>query len=776
VAELVPVPFGQLLRRAHHEFERRRAIFDLPERKFYRRRDTANGSGADATVLDLSVPYAGARAANPIGPAAGPHTQLAQNIALCWLAGARIIELKTVQINDRLTLSRPCIDMATIGYNTEWSQELRLDDSLREYVKASMLIELLSAAGVVDGGDSPFDSPPSRLAQGKPGPKGDRAWDSGSRGWKRAVFDISVGYDLHGIRSPAIVRWLESMRDAGLIVDELRAEIPAEFGHLRDLPFRTAIGAGITLSTFHGTPADEIERIGEFLIGELGVHTVIKINPPMLGRDRVDHILHEVLGYDEVTVNPAAYERSLAFEDAVGVVRRLEGLAERRGASVGVKCGNTLEVLNTGSLLKEPVQYLSGQPLHALHVALVQRWREAFGAELQISFSAGVDAHNVADCVAAGLVPVTTCTDLLRAGGYGRLARYITNLEERMLAVGARTIPEFIERTAAATLDAGLKSCATTSHTDSSRATVDRTVTSSATTSHTDSSGASARAIAVNTRALLERALTSERYRAARNRKAPRKLGTPLWLWDCVSCSKCIPACPNNAVFEMDVEPFVGDVPVLEVSALGWREAGRRLYRAVKPTQIAIFADACNDCGNCDVFCPEDGGPHIEKPRFFGSLDAWRRAAPLTGFVLERDDEVFTLRGRLAESEFALSRVPGSEQSVFETPAAIVTVNWHSHEVVAARHRESPVPLAAPKPDEVRPCEGGSPETRIPNPESRLPRRSLGHPVQAKAGAPSPQSPVPVVVDLSAYMTLRILLDATLRPARVNFVNAPFVE
>jgi len=695
VAELVPIPFGQLLRRAHYEFDRRRTIFDLPERKFSRRPSTADTLREDAPGLDLSVPYAGARAANPVGPAAGPHTQLAQNIALCWLAGARIIELKTVQINDRLTLSRPCIDMATVGYNTEWSQELRLEESLREYVKASMLIELLGAAGVVNGG------------------RQNQVSDS-------VVFDISVGYDLQGIRSPTIVRWLESMRDASMIVDELRAEIPAEFAHLRDLPFRTAIGTGITLSTFHGTPADEIERIGEFLIGELGFHAVIKLNPPMLGRDRVEHILHGVLGYDDVTVNPAAYERSLAFEDAVGVVRRLEVLAARRGTSVGVKCGNTLEVLNRGSFLKEPVQYLSGQALHALHVALVQRWREVFGAGLQISFSAGVDAHNVADCVAAGLVPVTTCTDLLRAGGYGRLARYITNLEARMREVGARTIPEFIERTAEGRIQAGLKSCST------------KDAQSCATTEVSPlKSCATTIAIDVNTQTLLEQALTSERYRAAQNRKAPRKLGTHLWLWDCISCSKCIPACPNDAVFEIEVDPFVGDVPVIALTAGGWREVGRRLYRAMKPTQIAIFADACNDCGNCDVFCPEDGGPYIEKPRFFGSLDAWRRAAPLTGFALAREGGVFTLLGRLDEDEFALSHRPGSGRALFKAGAASITIAWASHEVLAAAHREE--------------------------------------------AAPSPQPPVPVVVDLSAYMTLRILLDALMRPHRVNFVNAAFV-
>ena len=689
MAELVPVPLHVLLRRAHHEYRLRRAIFDLPERKFRRPANTAGPS------LDLSVPYAGARAANPIGPAAGPHTQLAQNIALGWLAGARIFELKTIQINDRLTLTRPCIDMATVGYNTEWSQELTLEESLREYVTASMLLEILGAWDLVSH-------------------EGERPQASGERESKsqdRFVFDISVGYDLEGIRSPAVVQWLESMRDASAIVDDLRREIPDEFAAFRGYPFRTCLATGVTLSTFHGTPAREIERIGEFLIGELGFHTVIKLNPPMLGRERLEDILHGVLGYTEVAVNPEVYARDLPFEDAVAIIRRLQSLAERHGLTTGVKCGNTLEVLNTGTFLQERVQYLSGQPLHALHAALSLRWREEFGGALQISFAAGVDAHNAADCVAAGFVPVTTCTDLLRAGGYGRLPRYFVNLEERMHAVGARTIPEFIVRSA------GTGDSAAGSNAD----TLDR-------------------AVLRNTRTLLERALTGERYRADQNRKPPRKLGTHLWLWDCLSCSKCIPACPNDAVFEIEVEPFIGEVPVIEIEGGAWREVGRHLYRALKSTQIAIFADACNDCGNCDVFCPEDGGPYIEKPRFFGSLESWRRAAPLTGFVLTNEADAVVLRGRMAEGEFALTRIRGAAETVFDAPGAVVIVDWASHEVLSAVRRESLSP---------------SPQTRL---------------------APSAQPLAPVVCDLSPYLTLRLLLGALVSGPRVNFANALIVE
>jgi putative selenate reductase len=615
------------------------------------------------------------------------------------LAGARIIELKTVQVNDRLQLSRPCIDMATVGYNTEWSQELTLDQSLREYVKASMLIEMLDASRMLEtAGDG-------------------------------VVFDISVGYDLAGIRSAAIGHWLASIRNAHTLVEELRSEIPAEFRSLRDMPFRTAISASVTLSTFHGTPAAEIERICEFLIGELGLHTVVKLNPPMLGRRRVEHILHDTLGYHDIEVNPACYDRNLPFDEAVGMVRRLQSLALRHGVGVGVKCGNTLEVTNKGTFLKERVQYLSGQPLHALHVALVQQWREEFGADLQISFSAGVDAHNVADCVAAGLVPVTTCTDLLRTRGYARLPKYLYNLESRMRELGATTIPEFIAASSAAGTSDALAFGAPSRPRR---------------TEPSDGEGGtpadvSTNALRRNTDSLLSKALTDERYRADRNRKSPRKVGSHLAFWDCLDCDKCIPVCPNDANFEIEVAPFDDDVGVIEVAPTGWREVARRRYTVRKRIQIANFADACNDCGNCDVFCPEDGGPYIEKPRFFGSLEAWHRAAPLAGFVLADDGRGgagIVLHGRFPGGIFALRADADAVANVdlFSTGPVVMRVDRQTCGVLAA--------VFAP---------------------------SVTRDGVDGRGADS------IRIDLSYYVAMRTLLDALKRPERINFVNTAFV-
>ena len=128
MGDLIPAPLPLLLTRMMREFEGETKVFDLPAGRFWR------GTGS----LDLGTTVHGRRVANPSGPAAGPHGQMAQNLLLSWLAGARFLELKTVQADDRVRIPRPCIDMATVGYNVEWSQELTLAESRREYVKIIM--------------------------------------------------------------------------------------------------------------------------------------------------------------------------------------------------------------------------------------------------------------------------------------------------------------------------------------------------------------------------------------------------------------------------------------------------------------------------------------------------------------------------------------------------------------------------------------------------------------------------------------------------------------
>jgi putative selenate reductase len=620
VSTLRPLPLSVLVRRAAEELPKG-SVYDLPVRHVFR----------GAPGLDLSVRFHGRRAATPLGPAAGPQTQLAQNIALSYLAGGRILELKTVQVNDHLEIPRPCIDMRTVGFNVEWSQELEVADSLREYAKARLLVAIL---------DELCGIPPNE---------------------RDVVFDVSVGYDLEGIRSPKMSAFFDGIRDAGAILDEervaLRRELPGSLRRFADVPCPARLSDSVTLSTFHGCPAEEIDAIGRHLLVERGLHTIVKLNPTLLGYEEVEKILHGRLGYRHIALRRAAFEKDLHWDGALAIARDLTAEASRLGLGFGFKVTNTLVVANAGDFMPGDEAYLSGEPLHVLALAVGLRLREELGADLPVSFSAGVDAANVAGVVACGFVPVTSCTDLLRPGGYKRLHRQVEALAGAMRDAGAVTRDEFIRKRAGAegsALDASL----------------------------------------VNHRRTAAAVLGDAHYAAARTGTPPRKIGSHLHLFDCINCDKCVPVCPNDANFTYEAPPRRIAYRDLVVEGGRLVPAGEKTLALggakSSPHQIANWADACNDCGNCDVFCPEDGGPYIEKPRLFSTAASYEADAPRPGFFLWRaSDGTLAARGRWGGREVDLT-VRADGAAVFSDGVA---------ELVFAPGGEAPAAARLLRPD-----------------------------------------------------------------------------
>jgi len=121
--------------------------------------------------------------------------------------------------------------------------------------------------------------------------------------------------------------------------------------------------------------------------------------------------------------------------------------------------------------------------------------------------------------------------------------------------------------------------------------------------------------------------------------------------------------CPNDANFTLTLPPREIPVVTLHPDDDGFRAERSRVMILSKKHQIANFADFCNECGNCDVFCPEDGGPYAVKPRFFGSEADWRRFADHDGFYLERRDGRDLMLGRFEGTEFKL--VAASDEWAF---------------------------------------------------------------------------------------------------------------
>jgi putative selenate reductase len=405
-----PITAEQLFAWLFSELDASDSAFGIPRQHFFcPREDDRFRTSAFGHLLET-----------PFGPAAGPHSQMAQNIVAAWLCGARYIELKTVQTLDVLNVSKPCIDMQDEGYNVEWSQELKVHQSFDEYLRAWVLIHALHHK-LGFPGDSPG-----------------------------MVFNLSVGYNLEGIRQANMQWFLNQMQDCSEYKTALIDQVARFYPEVRHLNIPNCLSDNVTLSTMHGCPPEEIESISIYLLRDRHLHTLVKCNPTLLGPERVRTLLNEDLGYKDIVVPDAAFEHDLKYSDAVPMLRNLKNVANECGLDFGVKLSNTLEVENLRSTFDaaEETMYLSGRPLHAITVKLAHDLADEFDGKLPMSFSAGANCFNAPALLGAGMQTITVCSDLLKTGGYLRLLQYLENVDAAFGKVGAASIEEFVFKSA----------------------------------------------------------------------------------------------------------------------------------------------------------------------------------------------------------------------------------------------------------------------------------------------------------------------------------------
>lgn len=215
---MTPIPFGMMMDWIVKDMNNEKGMMGV------RRPRKADGR---------KLAFLGETIEAPFGPAAGPHTQLAQNIAAAYAGGARFFELKTVQTLDGpdLPVSKPCIDARDECYNVEWSTELRVEEAMAEYIKAWFALKLISkefGLGDPDG----------------------------------FMFNMSVGYDLEGIKSQKIDSFIEGLKEASQTRawKECREWALANISKFKNIDKAFVNGVSpkicgsITLSTLHGCP------------------------------------------------------------------------------------------------------------------------------------------------------------------------------------------------------------------------------------------------------------------------------------------------------------------------------------------------------------------------------------------------------------------------------------------------------------------------------------------------------------------------------------------
>ena len=388
--KMYPIPFKSLMNWVVTEYAMSGEIFGV--HKAYK----ASGK---------SLPIFGERIETPFGPAAGPNSQLAQNIIAAYFAGARFFEVKTVQKMDGADLAacvpRPCILANDEGYNQEWSTELTVPQAMDEYIKAWCALKVLSK--VYDLGD----------------PNG-------------FVFNMSVGYDLEGIKGEKVDTYLNGMMDATktAIFGECKAVLkelfPQESGYIDAIS--PCVSRSVTVSTLHGCPPDEIERIASYLISEKHLHTFVKCNPTILGYETARTIL-DGMGYDYIVFDDHHFREDLQWADAVPMFERLQALAGKNGLEFGLKLSNTFPVDTTRGELPNDEMYMSGRSLFPLTIEMCHRISRQFKGKMRISFAGGAEYFNCDKLFAAGIWPITVATTILKPGGYNRLLQMVEKVE-----------------------------------------------------------------------------------------------------------------------------------------------------------------------------------------------------------------------------------------------------------------------------------------------------------------------------------------------------------
>ena len=389
--KMYPIPFKSLMNWIVTEYAREGEIFGV-HTPYY-----ATGK---------TLPIFGERIETPFGPAAGPNSQLAQNIIAAYMAGARFFEVKTVQKMDGAELAacvpRPCILAADEGYNQEWSTELEVPQARDEYIKAWCALKVLSKVygfGDHDG----------------------------------FVFNMSVGYDLEGIKGEKVNTYIDNMMDASetkqfkeclAVLTEL---FPAEKDYIASISPR--VSRSVTVSTLHGCPPQEIERIASYLLTEKHLHTFVKCNPTILGYKTARTIL-DSMGYDYIVFDEHHFNEDLQWVDAVPMFERLQALADSKGLEFGLKLSNTFPVDTTRNELPGTEMYMSGRSLFPLTIEMCNRISRQFNGKMRISFAGGAEFFNCDKLFAAGIWPITVATTILKPGGYNRLHQMVEKTEK----------------------------------------------------------------------------------------------------------------------------------------------------------------------------------------------------------------------------------------------------------------------------------------------------------------------------------------------------------
>ena len=137
-------------------------------------------------------------------------------------------------------------------------------------------------------------------------------------------------------------------------------------------------------------------------------------------------------------------------------------------------------------------------------------------------------------------------------------------------------------------------------------------------------------------------------------------------------CNICIGVCPNFANVSFEAE--VTKIPIYTINTNGKVSSSITDYLNIEQTnQILNIGDFCNECGNCNTFCPTNGAPYITKPKFY-----------LTEESFNNEDNCYYIGDnviRFKSNGTVDSMQMNNDSFTYESDVLVVTYNRNNYEI-----------------------------------------------------------------------------------------------
>jgi putative selenate reductase len=136
-------------------------------------------------------------------------------------------------------------------------------------------------------------------------------------------------------------------------------------------------------------------------------------------------------------------------------------------------------------------------------------------------------------------------------------------------------------------------------------------------------------------------------------------------------CNICVGVCPNFSNLSFTAVPE--EIPVYRVINNGNANSVEVFddLKIKQDVQIINIADFCNECGNCNTFCPTSGAPYITKPRFYLTEESFSKEE--FGFLLQGN----SLKYKNAEEKGIESLGIIDDKLIYESDKVMVEFDPH---------------------------------------------------------------------------------------------------